>query len=385
MRYMAPYNKNRVGLHTFTDSSDNQQYLYSQFEAFHAFRVFPCFDQPDLKAKMSLIVLCPTEWRAVSNAIERRYNLRDDNNRSGRHILERSGIEWFLHFYDDESEVAISEFEQTPRISTYLYALCAGPYQVFEDYDPMYVPQRIFVRQSLVEFLRHELMFGITKTTLDFYQRNFGARYPFTKVDHVMSPDYKYGAMENVGCITYSDEIMCSEKHMSVPKLTFFTVVIQHELCHMWFGNLVTMKWWNDLWLNEAFATSLSYKACSEGGPFVEPYKDEAWLHMSGYKRWGLAEDLMPSNHKIQAECPTTDTAESLIDGITYGKGSSMIKQLIFLMGWEVFCKGLKIYFKRHAWSNTELPDFINCMQTGFNESRPDEELDLDNWSEKWL
>ena len=249
----------------------------------------------------------------------------------------------------------------------------------------MYVPQRIFVRQSLVEFLRHELMFGITKTTLDFYQRNFGARYPFTKVDHVMSPDYKYGAMENVGCITYSDEIMCSEKHMSIPKLTFFTVVIQHELCHMWFGNLVTMKWWNDLWLNEAFATSLSYKACSEGGPFVEPYKDEAWLHMSGYKRWGLAEDLMPSNHKIQAECPTTDTAESLIDGITYGKGSSMIKQLIFLMGWEVFCKGLKIYFKRHAWSNTELPDFINAMQTGFNESRPDEELNLDNWSEKWL
>ena len=118
---------------------------------------------------MSLIVLCPTEWRAVSNSIEKRFNLRDENNTSGRHILERSGIEWFLHFYDDESNVAINEFEQTPRISTYLYALCAGPYQVFEDYDPMYVPQRIFVRQSLVEFLRHELMFGITKTTLDFY------------------------------------------------------------------------------------------------------------------------------------------------------------------------------------------------------------------------
>ena len=141
-----------------------------------------------------------------------------------------------------------------------------------------------------------------------------------------MSPDYKYGAMENVGCITYSDDIMCSEKHMSIPKLTFFCVVIQHELCHMWFGNLVTMKWWNDLWLNEAFATSLSYKACSMGGPHVDPYADEAWLHMSGYKRWGLAEDLMPSNHKIQADCPHTDAAESLIDGITYGKGSSMIK-----------------------------------------------------------
>ena len=200
-----------------------------------------------------------------------------------------------------------------------------------------------------------------------------------------MSPDYKYGAMENVGCITYSDEIMCSEKHMSIPKLTFFCVVIQHELCHMWFGNLVTMKWWNDLWLNEAFATSLSYKACSEGGAFVEDFKDEAWLHMSGYKRWGLAEDLMPSNHKIQAECPTTDTAESLIDGITYGKGSSLIKQLIFLMGWETFCKGLKIYFKKFAWTNTELPDFIRSMQQGFDENRPDEVLDLNDWSSKWL
>ena len=209
----------------------------------------------------------------------------------------------------------------------------------------MYVPQRIYVRQSLQENLRHELVFGITKTTLDFYQKNFGQRYPFTKVDHVMCPDYKYGAMENVGCITYSDEIMCAHKHMSIPQLTFFCVVIQHELCHMWFGNLVTMDWWNDLWLNEAFATALSYKACSMGGPFVDDFKDESWLHMSGYKRWGMTEDLMPSNHNIQADCPTTDTAESLIDGITYGKGCSMIKQLIFLMGWETFCNGLTIYF----------------------------------------
>lgn len=206
------------------------------------------------------------------------------------------------------------------------------------------------------------MVFGVTKTTLDFYQKNFATRYPFTKVDHVMCPDYKFGAMENVGCITYSDSIMCGSKHMSVPQLTFFVVVIQHELCHMWFGNLVTMKWWNDLWLNEAFATALSYYACSMGGAFVDEYKEESWVHMSGYKRWGLREDLMPSNHKIQADCPSTDTAESLIDGITYGKGSSMIKQVIFLMGWDTFCKGLEIYFNRHKWTNTTLPDFIGAL-----------------------
>ncbi len=165
-----------------------------------------------------------------------------------------------------------------------------------------------------------------------------------------MCPDYKFGAMENVGCITYSDSRFFHSKNLSIPDLTWVVVVIQHELCHMWFGNLVTMKWWDDLWLNEAFATALSYYACSLGGDYVDDYINESWLHMSGDKRWGLSEDLMPSNHKISADCPSTDTAESLIDGITYGKGSSLIKQLIFLIGWRTFTNGLKIYFKNFKW-----------------------------------
>lgn len=311
-----------MGLHTYTDQADGLQYLYSQFEAFHCLKVFPCFDQPNLKAKMTLTVTTPNEWHAASNGIEKRY---DSAATTGRRVLERHGIEWFLDFYEDHKAISVSEFEQTPRISTYLYAICAGPYHVYRDDDSMYVPQKCFVRQSLKQHMRHDLVFGITKTTLDFYQKNFGARYPFTKVDHIFCPDYKFGAMENVGCITYGDNLMIAE-HMDTVMMTWFTVVIQHELCHMWFGNLVTMDWWNDLWLNEAFATALSYKACSEGGAFVDPVKHESWLHMARYKQWGMSEDMMPSNHKIQADCPTTDTAESLIDGITYGKGSSMIK-----------------------------------------------------------
>ena len=382
LKYLTPYNKNSVGLYTFTDSKDDLQYLTSQFEAFHCFRVFPCFDQPSLKAKMSLIVTCPSEWSAVSNGIERRYEY--SANKKGQHVIDRYNLQWFLDFYEKETEVAVTVFAPTPRISTYLYALCAGPYRVWEDYDPMHVPQRIFARRSLQENVRDEMIFGVTKTTLGFYQKHFGQRYPFSKVDHVMCPDYKYGAMENVGCITYGDNFMCT-KEMSKPQLLWNCTVVQHELCHMWFGNLVTMKWWNDLWLNEAFATALSYQACAAGGAHVDPFKEEAWLDFTSLKTWGLGADFMPSNHNVQALCPDTDAAESLIDGITYGKGSSLIKQMIFLMDWDTFCVGLKIYFNRHKWQNTSLEDFIGCMQEGYNEKKPDTPLDLTQWSREWL
>lgn len=271
---------------------------------------------------MTLCAVCPKEWRTVSNGIDKRYETIARGNR----VLEKFDCQWFLDFYEDTENVAVHDFETTPAISTYLYAVCAGPYTVFEDFDPMYVPQRVFVRRSLVANLRYELIFGISKTTIDYYQKHFGQRYPFTKIDHVMCPDYKYGAMENVGCITYSDDIMCSSPDMSTPQLTFFCVVIQHEIAHMWFGNLITMQWWNDLWLNESFATALSYYACAAGGPFVEQFKNESWLHFANYKRWGLNDDLMPTNHCIEADCADTDVTESLIDGITYGKGASLLK-----------------------------------------------------------
>lgn len=207
MKYFTPYQKNRTGLHTFKDSADGEQYLYTQFEAFHCLKVFPCFDQPSLKAKMTLSVTCPNKWRTISNGLDTRY---ENAVTDGKRVLEKYDCMWFMNFYEDPTQVCSYEFEQTPRISTYLYAVCAGPFTHFEDYDPMYPPQRVYVRKSLVDNLRHELIFGITKTTLDFYQKSFGQRYPFSKVDHVMCPDYKYGAMENVGCITYSDSIMCS-------------------------------------------------------------------------------------------------------------------------------------------------------------------------------
>jgi len=172
---------------------------------------------------------------------------------------------------------------------------------------------------------------------------------------------------------------------MSIPQLTFFCVVIQHELAHMWFGNLVTMQWWNDLWLNESFATALSYYACARGGEFVEEFKDESWLHFANYKRWGLNDDLAPTNHNIEADCENTDVSESLIDGITYGKGASLLKQLIFLMGWDAFTNGLKLYFKEHKWSNTTLPQFMSKLQQGYNQTIPDGKLDLSVWGDKWL
>lgn len=145
------------------------------------------------------------------------------------------------------------------------------------------------------------------------------------------------------------------------------------------------MQWWNDLWLNESFATALSYYACSFGGEFVDEFKDESWLHFANYKRWGLVEDLLPSNHNIEAKCESTDVSESLIDGITYGKGASLLKQLIYLMGWETFSNGLKIYFKKYAWQNTTLHNFISSLQEGYNQSHPEGGLVLDDWANQWL
>lgn len=172
---------------------------------------------------MTLCVTCPRQWKAISNSQERCFETAASK---GRFLLERHGIEQFLDFYESPEEVSVYEFEQTPKISTYLFAVCAGNFRTLEDHDGMYPAQRIFVRQSLFENLRSELIFGVTKTTIDFYQKSFGIRYPFTKIDHVMCPDYKHGAMENVGCITYSDQLMCASKHMSVPQLTFVVVVI---------------------------------------------------------------------------------------------------------------------------------------------------------------
>lgn len=163
---------------------------------------------------MTLSLTVPKDWVAVSNELEKRYEEVDGK---GKRVLERFGTQWFLDFYPSHDQAAVYEFNQTPRISTYLYAVCAGPYRVFSDNDPMYPPQRVLVRESLVENLRLPLVLGVTKTTLDLYQKTFGARYPFSKIDHVMCPDYKYGAMENVGCITYSDAIVCSSKEMTIP------------------------------------------------------------------------------------------------------------------------------------------------------------------------
>ena len=172
---------------------------------------------------MTLAITINNDWIAVSNDKETRYETTDGE---GRVVINKFGIDWFLGFYDNEEKVAVYEFQQTHKISTYLFAVCAGPYLKFEDFDPEYPPQRVFVRESLVENLRHELVMGVTKTTLDLYEKTYGHKYPFSKVDHVMCPDYKYGAMENVGCITYSDGIMCSSKQMTIPQLTFFCVVI---------------------------------------------------------------------------------------------------------------------------------------------------------------
>ena len=378
MRWLSRYNRNQVGLHTYVDKSDNQQYMYTDFEAYYAKEVFPCFDQPSLKAKMSLVVMCANDWVAVSNGAETKVE-------QSQSIIEEHDISWF-NKYIGESNPAVFVFEQTPVIPSYLFAICAGPYHVFKDTDLHGVPQRIFVRRSLKDNMNTDLVFGTTKHSIDFYSKSYGQRFPFSKCDHVFVPDYLFSAMENIGCIVYNDATFCSSKEMSVPQLTFFSIVVQHELCHMWFGNYVTMKWWNDLWLNEAFATVLSYVCCAEDAEAVRDYKEESWIHFNGGKLRGICDDMLPSNHPVAGPCLNTDEAESLFDALTYQKGSSLMKQLIFIMGWDTFCDGLKLYFETYKWKNTILDDFISCMQKGYDETKGQTQpLDLNLWAVDWL
>ncbi|MGI5443302.1 aminopeptidase N [Streptomyces shenzhenensis] len=342
------YTNTGEGLHRFVDPVDQQAYLYTQFEVPDARRVFASFEQPDLKATFQFTVKAPTGWTVISNSPT------------------------------PEPKDDIWVFAPTPRISTYITALIAGPYHsvhsVYEK-DGQSVPLGIYCRPSLAEFLDSDAIFEVTRQGFAWFQEKFDYTYPFEKYDQLFVPEFNAGAMENAGAVTIRDQYVFRSK-VTDAAYEMRAETILHELAHMWFGDLVTMEWWNDLWLNESFATYTSI-ACQAYAP------DSRWPHAwttfaNSMKTWAYRQDQLPSTHPIMAEIHDLDDVLVNFDGITYAKGASVLKQLVAYVGMDEFFRGVQAYFKRHAYGNTRLSDLLGALEETSGR-------DLRTWSKKWL
>ena len=339
------------GLHRHIDPVDNEVYIYTQFEVADSRRVFPVFEQPDIKGTLALTVSAPTKWTLISN----------------------SPTPASVKVTD---EMSTWSFAVTPIMSSYLYALCAGPYfkktDIYKGKFGSY-PLAVFVRPSLAEFLDHEEIFEITKQGFAWFEEKFQVGYPFPKYDQIFVPEFNAGAMENVGCVTFRDEYIFRSRTTRTAYETRANTIL-HEMAHMWFGDLVTMKWWNDLWLNESFAEWAAHWASTGATKY-----NEAWtLFHVQRKAWAYRQDQLPSTHPIAANMPDLDSVYENFDGITYAKGASALRQLVAWVGEENFLKGLKAYFDKHAWKNTELTDLLSELSISSGR-------DLESWTKLWL
>jgi aminopeptidase N len=347
VEYENEYDHGGDGFHHFIDPEDGAEYAYSNFEPFEAHRLFPCFDQPDLKGTYAVTVRAPGDWAVIANAPAAAVGPLDDGRREHR-------------------------FAATPPISSYLVAVIAGPFAEVRSLHRG-TPLGIWTRRSLAAFIDPDEIFEVTKQGLDFYADLFDHPFPFAKYDQVFVPEFNSGAMENVGAVTFSENYVFRDPPTDTQRLMRAETVL-HELAHMWFGDLATMRWWDDLWLNESFATYVSNLALVEATRF-----DGAWRSFhADMKRWGYQADARSTTHPISGVVSDTDATFYNFDGITYGKGAAVIKQLVAEIGRDAFRAGLRTYFRRHAWGNATLADFLAALEDGAG--RP-----LRDWSQRWL
>ncbi|MEX0832082.1 MAG: aminopeptidase N [Nitriliruptoraceae bacterium] len=339
------------GMHRFTDPVDGGSYLHTQFEPFDAHLVYACFDQPDIKTRLSLTVDAPAEWVVVANGA-----VIDQQDLDGHRL-------W--------------TFATTPLISPYVTAVVAGPYVgVFDTYtrsDGSSVPLGWYVRASLQPHLDSDELFAITHQGLEFFERVFDQPYPFGKYDQLLVPEFLFGAMENPGCVTFSEHYVFRSKVTdSLHERRAETIL--HEMAHMWFGDLVTMRWWDDLWLNESFATFMAQLAQVQATRWTN-----AWVtFLDALKSWAKVQDQLPSTHPVADEMPDVESVHQNFDGITYAKGAAVLRQLVAWVGEEEFLAGCRRYFADHAWDNTELADFLAALERTSGR-------DLAEWRDEWL
>ena len=346
------YTNTGEGLHRFVDPVDGEVYLYSQFEVPDSRRVFTVFEQPDLKAAFTFTVTAPAAWKVVSNSpTPEPVELGDGAAR------------W--------------EFPPTPRISSYITALVAGPYEsTFSELtsaDGRVIPLGVYARKSLWQYLDADYVFDKTRQGFAYFEEKFGFPYPFAKYDQLFVPEFNAGAMENAGAVTFTETYVFRSKVTDAVKERR-VVTILHELAHMWFGDLVTMKWWNDLWLNESFAEWASTIATAEATEWKA-----AWTTFNAMeKTWAYRQDQLPSTHPVVAEITDLEDVQVNFDGITYAKGGSVLKQLAAWVGIEQFFAGVAAYFQKHQWSNTEVGDLLAELEATSGR-------DLGDWAKKWL
>jgi len=347
------YSTTGEGLHRFVDPEDSEVYLYTQFEVPDSRRVFAVFEQPDLKATFAFTVDAPAHWDVISNQPTPEPT-----------PLTEGAARW--------------SFSPTPRLSSYVTALVAGPYQATRDVvvnaEGREVPLGVFARKSLFKHLDAENIIEITRRGFEVFEKDFGTAYPFEKYDQLFVPEFNAGAMENAGCVTIlEDYVFRSKVPAAVVERRAITVL--HELAHMWFGDLVTMKWWNDLWLNESFAEFMSTHAAAVN----TQYRDSAWTTFSSMeKSWAYEQDQLPSTHPIKAEIRDLEDVQVNFDGITYAKGASVLRQLVAWVGQDEFMAGVRAYFGKHSYSNTELRDLLVELEASSGR-------DLSDWSRQWL
>jgi aminopeptidase N len=341
------YQHTGVGLHRFDDPTDGNRYLHTQFEPYDAHRVFACFDQPDLKATFDLTIDAPEGWTVVSNSPALEQEASGDGTCTWR-------------------------FDTTQRLSTYLAALVAGPYHAVHE-EHRGIGTSIYCRESLAQYLDAAEILTVTRQGLDFFEAEFGYPYPFPKYDQLFVPEFNFGAMENPGCVTFNEGYVFRSR-VTDASYERRAGTILHEMAHMWFGDLVTMRWWDDLWLNESFATYMGNDAVARATRFTD-----AWVRFaSGDKAWALVQDQLPTTHPISADIVDTDAVRLHFDGITYAKGASVLKQLVAWVGKEAFTEGVRRYFRRHEWANATLADFLGALEETSGRK-------LEPWADEWL
>jgi aminopeptidase N len=343
----GPYSNSGKGLNRFVDPVDGSVYVHTDFEPFDAHRAFPCFDQPDLKGTFRFAVLAPPGWEAVSNA-----------RAEGPPAQEDGRARW--------------SFRTTPPISTYVTLVAAGPYhKVTERHGS--IDLGLYCRRTLAEHLEAEEWLEITRQGLDYFEGAFGYPYAFDKYDQLVVPEFAAGAMENPGAVTFHEHYIFRSR-VTATEREMRAGTILHEMAHMWFGDLVTMRWWDDLWLNESFASYAGVLSEVESTRFKE-----GWTIFANFeKTWALQQDQLPTTHPIVAEIPDVLAVHLNFDGITYAKGAAVLKQLVAWVGMEGFLEGMKRYFVRHEYGNTELRDFLAVLEESSGR-------DLDAWSKEWL